>query len=636
MGKTLAEKILQDHMVEGTFEEGKEISIRIDQTLTQDATGTMAYLQYESLEVKQVKTELSISYIDHNTLQTDFKNSDDHLYIQSIAQKYGLILSKAGNGICHQVHLERFAKPGKTLIGSDSHTPTAGGIGSIAMGAGGLNVALAMAGLPFSIKTPKIVGIKLTGKLSNGVAAKDVILEVLRRIGVKGGVGKILEYHGEGVKTLTVPERATITNMGAETGATTSIFPSDEITKKFIKSQGRQKDWVDLKADNDAVYEEVIEIDLASLEPLIATPHSPGNVVAVSELEGMKIDQVCIGSCTNSSYKDLMTAASMLKGKKVDPNVSLTISPGSRTVLLELSKNGRLADLVAAGARILECTCGPCIGQGNAPPSKGVSIRTFNRNFEGRSGTKDALLYLTSVETAVASALEGKLNDPRKFGKIEKIGELDSCPIDDSLIVFPPKDGSKVKIIRGPNIAPLPEKEALPSKLEGEVLIKVADDITTDHIMPAGKYLPLRSNVPEYAKHVFEQIDSGFHEKAKEKNGGFIVGGENYGQGSSREHAALCPMYLGVTAVLVKSFARIHLANLINFGIIPLTFKDGKDYDRIEEGDKLEIDSFNLDEDVVVKNKTKGKDIPVTHTLSQHDLLILKAGGMLNYEKQNI
>lgn len=630
MGKNIVEKILEKHVVDRGE---NEIGIKIDQTLTQDATGTMAYLQFEALGIPKVKTELSVSYIDHNTLQTDFKNPDDHLYLQSVASKYGIILSKAGNGICHQVHLERFARPGKTLLGSDSHTPTAGGAGSLAIGAGGLDVAIAMAGGAFYLKKPVVVGVKLTGKLPPMVAAKDVILEVLRRIGVKGGVNKVLEYCGEGVKSLSVPERATITNMGAETGATSSIFPSDRVTKAFLKSQGREDQWEELIPDSDAKYDESMEIDLSELEPLIAKPHSPSNVVTVKEIEGMPVQQVAIGSCTNSSYKDLMTAAKLLKGKKVHQNVSLVISPGSRTVFNEIAKNGALADLIASGARVLECTCGPCIGQGQAPPTNSVSIRTFNRNFEGRSGTKNAQVYLTSVETAAVSAVEGKLTDPRKYDASKLLIPAMFHP-DDALIVYPSKTPEDVKIIRGPNIAPLPKKEKLPGKLAGEVLIKVGDDITTDHIMPAGKLLPLRSNVPEYAKHVFEPVDPNFAAKALEKKGGFILGGSNYGQGSSREHAALCPMYLGVKAVIAKSFARIHLANLINFGILPLELKNKDDYDKIESGDILELELSSLSKkELGLMNLTKKIAVPVTFPLTPRDLDILKEGGLLAFTK---
>ena len=625
MNKTLTEKILEKHTVE---KKGNKIGIRIDQTLTQDATGTMAYLQFEALGIPNVKTELSVSYIDHNTLQADYKNPDDHAYLQSIARKYGIVLSRAGNGICHQVHLERFAKPGKTLLGSDSHTPTAGGVGSIAIGAGGLDVAVAMAGEPFYLKKPVVVGVKLMKELPPMLAAMDVILEVLRRVGVKGCVNKVLEYYGDGVRTLSVPERATITNMGAETGATTSVFPSDKVTKKFLKSQGRKRDWKKIVADRNAKYDETIGIDLSKLEPLVAKPHSPGNVVKIKDLEGMLVNQVAIGSCTNSSYKDLMTAALILTGKKVHKDVSLVISPGSRTVFEEIAKNGALSDLIAAGARVLECTCGPCIGQGQAPCTDGVSIRTFNRNFEGRSGTKSAQLYLTSVETATVSAIEGKLTDPRKYDA-PKISIPRRFYPNDNLIVYP-STFKNIKIIRGPNIAPLPKKEKLEDKLSGEVLIKVGDDVTTDHIMPAGKLLPLRSNVPEYAKHVFEPVDPNFAKRALEKQGGFVLGGSNYGQGSSREHAALCPMYLGVKAVIAKSFARIHLANLINFGILPLELKNPDDYDKIGLGDNLEVD---VSKELTLKNLTKDFDIPVTHSLTPMDIDVLREGGLLAYLK---
>ncbi len=631
MSYTLAQKIIAGHLVEGEIAPGAEVGIRIDQTLTQDATGTMAYLQLEAMGIDRVQTELSVSYIDHNTLQQDFKNPDDHQYLQSIAAKYGIVLSKAGNGICHQVHLERFAKPGKTLVGSDSHTPTAGGMGSIAIGVGGLDAALCMAGEPFYLKVPSVVNVHLTGQLSEGVAAKDVILEVLRRVGVKGGVNKILEYTGPGVATLSVPERATITNMGAETGATTSLFPSDDITRQFLAAMGREDDWQLGVADEDAVFDETIEIDLSAVVPLAAQPHSPGDVATVESLAGMQVAQVAIGSCTNASFKDLMTAAMLLKGKTVDPGTSLLVSPGSRTILKEMARRGALSDLVAAGARILECACGPCIGQGGAPPSEGVSVRTFNRNFEGRSGTKSAKTYLTSVETAVATAINGCMTDPRSLSPIPVIQDPEAFDVDDALVVYPSAERADVTIIRGPNIAPLPESKPLPAKLSGEVLIKVEDDITTDHIMPAGKYLPLRSNVPEYAKHVFEQIDPTFADTAQAKQGGFVVAGENYGQGSSREHAALCPMYLGVKAVITQSFARIHLANLVNFGIVPLTFDDPTCYDDIEKGDMLEIDVSDLKGSLQVVNQTKGRAYAVSHALSSQDIEILKAGGKLAF-----
>ena len=632
MGRPLARKILEEHIAEGEYVIGKEIGIKVDRTLTQDATGTMAYLQFEALGIPRVKTELSVSIIDHNTLQNDFRNADDHKYLQSVAAKYGIKLSKAGNGICHQVHLERFAKTGRTLIGSDSHTPTAGGVGMIAIGAGGLDVAVAMGGAPFYMKAPKIMGIKLTGELQPFVSGKDVILEVLRRIDVKGGVGYILEYFGPGVKTLDVPSRATITNMGAETGATTSIFPSDDVTREFFKQQGREGEWFPLSADPDPEYDDVMEIDLSAVEPLAACPHSPGKVVTVTELAGMEVDQVAIGSCTNSSYRDLMTVAGMLKGKKVDPKTSLSISPGSRQVLVTLSRNGTLADIVESGARILECTCGPCIGMGQAPSTDGVRVCTFNRNFYGRTGTKSASGYLVSPETAAATAINGAMTDPRTMGELPTFDYPELFPIDDSMVLEPSNDPGSVEIIRGPNIKPLPKKDPLPGGLDGKVLIKLEDNITTDHIMPAGsKILPLRSNVPEISKYVFEQIDPDFHARALGTGGGFIIGGENYGQGSSREHAALAPMYLGVKGVIVKSFARIHLANLINFGIIPLEFIDSADYDAIEQGDDLSIDVSDLNGDLVLQNKSKGKDIPVRHHMSERDRAILKAGGKLPF-----
>ncbi|MBF0314166.1 MAG: aconitate hydratase [Oligoflexia bacterium] len=634
--KTVTGKILSAHLVEGELIANKRIGIKIDQTLTQDATGTMAYLQAEALGIDRAKTEVSVSYIDHNTLQQDNKNPDDHAYLQSIAQKFGLVLSKAGNGICHQVHLERFARPGKTLLGSDSHTPTAGGVASLAIGAGGLDVALSMGGAPFFLKTPEVIGVHLSGKLPSMVAAKDVILEVLKRIGVKGGVGKVLEYYGPGVRSLSIQERATITNMGAETGATTSLFPSDEVTKEGLRQVGREKEWVELVADKDATYNSTIEIDLSSLEPMVAKPHSPANVVSVRELEAssIKVDQVCIGSCTNSSYKDLVTAALMVKGKRVDPNVSLTISPGSMSVFHLLSKEGYLADLIAAGARILECTCGPCIGQGLAPKDNAISIRTFNRNFKGRSGTDNANVYLTSVETAVACALSGTICDPRKYGELKNIPNPETMPMQESLVITPIslEEAKRVEIIRGPNIRPIELRGALASTVNGEVILKVVDDITTDHIMPAGIYLPLRSNVPEYSKHVFEPVDREFYSRAKAKNGGFVIAGDNYGQGSSREHAALCPSYLGVKAVIAKSFARIHLANLINFGIIPLTFMNSLDYDKVEMGDQLAIESNELDKNaVVLKNLTKKIDIQLLHTMSEEDVETIKAGGTIQY-----
>ena len=633
-------KILGEHIVAGEPEPGKEIKIKIDQTLTQDATGTMAYLEFEAIGISRVKTELSVSYVDHNTLQTDFKNPDDHIYLQSVAARYGLYFSRPGNGICHQIHLERFARPGKTLLGSDSHTPTAGGIGSLAIGAGGLNVAAAMAGEPFALKYPKIVGVKLSGKLPPWVSAKDIILELLRRVDVKGGVGKIFEYFGPGVKTLSIPERATITNMGTETGATTSIFPSDEITREFLKAQGREEQWIELKADSEEDYDEIIEINLDELEPMAALPHSPGNVKPVSEIEGMEVQQVAIGSCTNSSLRDMKIVAQILKDKTVAPNLSLLINPGSRQVVAHLVETGEFKYLVDAGARVLENACGPCIGMGGAPPSGSVSVRTYNRNFEGRSGTKDAKVLLVSPETAAVTAIKGALTDPRKMGKPPKIVMPDKFIVNDNMIIppLPYEEAKKVKVIRGPNIKPLPEFPPMPEKIEGDVLIKVEDNITTDHIMPAGaKILPLRSNIPEISKYVFSRVDEKFYERAIEKNGGFIIGGENYGQGSSREHAAIAPKHLGIKAVIAKSFARIHSENLINFGIVPLVFSDIKDYDRIEQGDKLEIDVSNLEKgEATLKDITKGFSIKLTHNLSKMDIAILREGGKLPYIKRKI
>jgi len=634
MGLNLAQKIIKPHIVSGEMKPKNPITVRMDQTLTQDATGTMAYLQFEALGVARVKTELSVSYVDHNTLQMDYMNPDDHLFLQTIAAKHGLVFSRPGNGICHQVHLERFGKPGKTMIGSDSHTPTCGGIGMIAIGAGGLDVAMAMAGKPFGMKMPLVVKVHLTGKLSPWVAAKDVILEILRKETVKGGVGCIYEYAGPGVATLSVPERATITNMGAELGATTSIFPSDEITKKFLEAQGREKDWVKLEADSDALYDRVIELDLSSIEPLAACPHMPDQVKPVRELENISVDQVMIGSCTNSSYVDLARAAMILKGKKVNPKTSLGIAPGSRQVLRMIADKGYLSDLIESGARILESACGPCIGMGFAPPTAGVSLRTSNRNFEKRSGTDSAKVYLVSPEVAAVAAVEGRFKDPRSYGEYPKVSMPSKFTLDDSMFIFPPDHGERIQISRGPNIAPLPLRGELEKILTGSILITVGDNITTDHIMPAGKYLPLRSNVPEYAKHVFEGVDKSFHERAKAKGGGFIIGGENYGQGSSREHAALCPMYLGVKGVVVKSFARIHLANLVNFGIIPLTFINPDDYAKMNLGDELSINVSDLSKPLFIENKTKNLKIPVAHPLTERDVAILLAGGQLSYEKK--
>jgi len=638
MGKNIVEKILEAHIVDGKMEKGKEIGIKIDQTLTQDATGTMAYLEFESIGMPRVKTELSVSYVDHNTLQTDFKNPDDHLYLQTIAAKYGIYFSRPGNGICHQVHLERFARPGKTLLGSDSHTPTAGGVGSLAIGAGGLNVAAAMAGKPFTFKYPEIVGVKLTGRLKPWVSAKDVILELLRRVGVKGGVGKVFEYFGQGVKTLSVPERATITNMGTETGATTSIFPSDEVTKRWLEVQSRGEQWVPLEADEDAEYDKIIEIDLSEVEPLAALPHSPGNVKPVSEIEGMEVHQVAIGSCTNSSLRDLKIVAQILKGHTVAQNLSLLINPGSRQVVRHLVESGEYKYLVDAGARILENACGPCIGMGGAPPSGSISVRTYNRNFEGRCGTKDAGVALVSPETATVTAIKGVLTDPRNFGEYLEIDLPEKFYVNDNMIIppLPPEEAAKVKVRRGPNIKPLPDFPPLPSCVEGEVLIKVGDNITTDHIMPAGaKILPLRSNIPEISKYVFSRIDPEFYNRAMEKKGGFIVGGENYGQGSSREHAAIAPKYLGIKAVIVKSFARIHRANLINFGIMTLIFDNPDDYNNIEQGHKLRIDYTGIDGGkLTLKNLTTGEEYPIHHDLSKKELEIIKTGGLLPWIKK--
>ena len=641
MGLNITQKVLLHHLVgcNKLPEPGEPIAIRIDQTLTQDATGTMAYLQFEAPGIPKVKTDLSVSYVDHNILQSGFENPDDHLFLQSIACKHGIYFSRPGNGICHQVHLERFGIPGKTLLGSDSHTPTGGGIGMIAMGAGGLDVALAMGGIPFHLPMPKVLKVELTGKLQPFVSAKDIILEVLRRLTVKGGVGKVIEYAGTGVAGLTAPERATITNMGAELGATCSIFPSDEQTHAFLKAQGREFNYSSLSADPDATYDEQITIDLDTLEPLIAQPHMPDMVVKVREIAGTKVHQVAMGSCTNSSYTDLMKAAYMLKGRKVHKDVSVGLSPGSRQIVSELIKNGAWLDIMSAGVRILESGCGPCIGMGFSPPSEGVTIRTFNRNFLGRTGTKSALAYLASPETAVACSLTGEITDPRDL-EIEPaaISLPESFCIDDSLIIAPSLEPEKVEVIRGPNIQPLPIKSALEDKLMGEVLLKLEDNITTDHIMPAGaKILPLRSNIPKISEHVFEVVDDTFPARAKEKGGGFIIGGENYGQGSSREHAALAPMYLGVKAVIVKSFARIHLANLINFGILPLTFKEGADYDKIAQGDRLSLETGKLKPgiELVIINESNGEKIPVTHTLNDRSIAILKAGGALAYAKQS-
>lgn len=639
MGKGVAAKILESHLVSGELIPGKEIAISIDQTLTQDATGTMAYLQFEAMDVPRVRTKLSVSYVDHNTLQTGYENADDHRFLQTIAAKYGIYFSKPGNGICHQVHLERFAVPGETLLGSDSHTPTAGGIGMIAIGVGGLDVAMAMAGQPFRLIMPKIVLVKLKGKPGPWVTAKDVILELLRRLTVKGGVGKIFEYGGEGIKEFSVPERSTITNMGAELGATTSIFPSDEITLKYMKAQKREHQWKELLPDADASYDEIIEVNLSELEPLIARPHSPDNVCKVREIAGLKVDQVAIGSCTNSSYKELMVVAEMLKGKKVHPDVSFVISPGSKQVLNMLAKNGALSILIEAGARILETACGPCIGMGQAPPWNGVSVRSFNRNFEGRSGTPNAQVYLASPEVCAATALMGVITDPRTLGEPIKVDIPEEFIIDDSLIIPPAKDPEKVEIIRGPNIKPLPRKDPMPEKLTGKVLLKVGDNISTDHILPAGaKILPLRSNIPAISEYTFHVIDPSFPKRAKESGGGFIIGGVNYGQGSSREHAAIAPMYLGIKAVIALSFARIHRDNLINFGILPLVFVNEKEYEMVEQGDELEIENVvdllkSGKETLTVRNITKGTKFEVKHGLTRTQIDMVLAGGKLNLIK---
>ena len=644
MGQTIAQKIIAAHLVDGKMEPGCEVGLRIDQTLTQDATGTMAYLEYEAMGIPRVRTELSVAYIDHNTLQSGFENADDHRFIGSVCKKHGIYFSRPGNGICHQVHLERFGIPGKTLIGSDSHTPTGGGIGMIAIGAGGLDVAVAMGGGAYYITYPKIVKVNLTGKLSPWVSAKDVILEVLRRMSVKGGVGKVIEYCGEGVKTLTVPERATITNMGAELGATTSIFPSDETTLAFLKAQDRADVWSELKADDDAVYDEQIDIDLSQLVPLAACPHSPDNVKSVNEIGKLKIDQVCIGSCTNSSYVDMMKVAHILKGKTVDPSVSLAIAPGSKQVLNMIAENGALADMIAAGARILESACGPCIGMGQSPNSKGVSLRTFNRNFEGRSGTKDGQIYLVSPEMAAVSALTGYLTDPRTLGDMPEFKLPEHFKINDNMVV-PPADEAdmdSVEVLRGPNIKPFPQTSPLDDSIDCQVSLKVGDNITTDHIMPAGaKILPLRSNIPAISQHCFTVCDEDFPRRAKNMGKSIIVGGSNYGQGSSREHAALAPLYLGIKAVLVKSFARIHRANLINAGILPLTFVNEADYDKINQGDEIVLADVRADVEadmskLTVVNKTTGVEIPVLCELTGRTKDIILAGGLLDYTREQL
>ncbi len=637
MGLTIAQKIIKEHLISGEMTVGNEIAIKIDQTLTQDATGTMAYLEFETMGVPRVKTELSLAYIDHNTLQSGFENADDHRFIQSMAKKYGLYFSRPGNGICHQVHLERFGKPGKTLIGSDSHTPTGGGIGMLAMGAGGLDVAVAMGGGAYYITMPKMFKVNLTGKLRDFVTAKDVSLEILRILSVKGGVGAIIEWGGEGVKTLSVPERATITNMGAELGATTSIFPSDEVTHEFLKAEGRENDFVALESDADAVYDRVIDINLSELKPLIACPHSPDNVVSVDSLKGTKVNQVCIGSCTNSSLYDMLKVAALLKGKTISPDVSLSISPGSKQVLAMLADCGALSDIIASGARVLECACGPCIGMGFSPNSAGVSLRTFNRNFEGRSGTKDAQVYLVSPETAVAAALTGEITDPMLLGKMPEIIMPASFKIDDSAVLPPAseEEAADVEILRGPNIKPFPDADPQENILNAGVSLKVEDNITTDHIMPAGaKILPYRSNIPHLSQYCFEVCDPTFPERAKAMGQSIIVGGNNYGQGSSREHAALVPLYLGVRAVIAKGFARIHAANLINAGIMPLTFANADDYEKISQGDELKItEVFSGMEtgEMTLENLTTGEKIKLSCSFTDRQRAILKDGGLLKY-----
>ena len=638
MGKTIAEKIIAAHLVAGNMERGSEVALRINQTLTQDATGTMAYLEFETMGIPKVKTEFSIAYVDHNTLQCGFENADDHRYLQTVAAKHGVHFSRPGNGICHQVHLERFGKPGKTLIGSDSHTPTGGGLGMLSFGAGGMDVAVAMGGGAYYITMPKMYKVNLTGKLNPYVTAKDVSLEILRILSVKGGVGAIIEWGGEGIKTLSVPERATITNMGTELGATTSIFPSDEITRAFLKAQGREEDYVPLQSDDDAVYDRIIDIDLSALKPLIACPHSPDNVVAVESLKDVKVDQVCVGSCTNSSLLDMLKVASILKGKTVAPGVSLSISPGSKQVLTMLSQCGALADILASGARLLECACGPCIGMGFSPNSGGVSLRTFNRNFLGRSGTKDGQVYLVSPETAIASALTGYITDPTTLPAMEPVELPDSFRIDDSAVLAPAEDGSDVEVLRGPNIKEFPKSKAFTDELTAQTVLKVGDNITTDHIMPAGaKILPYRSNIPHLSKFCFEVCDPTFPERAKAAGDGIIIGGSNYGQGSSRAHAALVPMYLGIRCVIAKSFARIHVANLINAGILPLTFADPVDYDALEQGATLRLTDLSAGMKagrVNIVDESTGNIFTALCDLSERQQKILLSGGLLNYTKE--
>jgi len=638
MGKTIAQKIIAAHLVSGDMTPGSEVALRIDQTLTQDATGTMAYLEFETMGIPRVKTEFSIAYVDHNTLQCGFENADDHRYLQTVAAKHGVYFSRPGNGICHQVHLERFGIPGKTLIGSDSHTPTAGGLGMLAFGAGGMDVAVAMGGGAYYITMPKMYKVHLTGALRPFVTAKDISLELLRILSVKGGVGAIIEWGGPAISTLSVPERATITNMGTELGATTSIFPSDDITRAFLAAQGREKDYVPVSADPDAEYDRIIEIDLSSLKPMIACPHSPDNVVTVESLKGVRVDQICIGSCTNSSLLDMLKVAAILKGKIIAPNVSLSISPGSRQVLTMLSQMGALTDILASGARLLECACGPCIGMGFSPNSGGVSLRTFNRNFHGRSGTKDGQVYLVSPETAAASALTGFITDPTALEPIPPVEFPDSFCIDDSAVLPPAEDGSAVEVLRGPNIKEFPKSRTFDNSMDMTAVLKVGDDITTDHIMPAGaKILPYRSNIPHLSQYCFEVCDPTFPERAKAVDNGIIIGGSNYGQGSSREHAALVPMYLGIRCVLAKSFARIHAANLINAGILPLTFENPEDYDEIQQNHTLsltDIHSGMAQGRIAIFNNTTGKTIYGLCSFTHRQQSILRLGGLLNYTKE--
>ena len=635
MGYTIAEKIIKAHLVSGEMKVGEEIGLRIDQTLTQDATGTMAYLEFEAMGIPQVKTERSVAYIDHNTLQSGFENADDHKYIQTVAAKHGVYFSRPGNGICHQVHYERFGIPGKTLIGSDSHTPTGGGLGMLAMGAGGMDVAVAMGGGAYHIPMPRMIFVELIGELRPNVSAKDIILEVLRMLSVKGGVGAIVEYGGEGVATLSVPQRATITNMGAELGATTSIFPSDEVTRQFMAAQDREADWSPLASDPDAEYAESYSINLSELEPLAACPNSPDNVKPVRELAGIKVDQVAIGSCTNSSFADMTKTASVLKGHKIADSVSLGISPGSRQVFSMMAESGALTDMIDAGARIMECACGPCIGMGFSPNSKGVSLRTFNRNFLGRSGTKDGQVYLVSPETAAASALTGFITDPTTLPPIAQPQQPDRFRINDDGIIapLPAAEAEAAEVLRGPNIKPFPETSPLDDHIEAAVILKVGDNITTDHIMPAGsKVLPYRSNVPKISEFCFSVVDETFAARAKEAGKGFIVGGSNYGQGSSREHAALAPLYLGIKAVIAKSFARIHAANLVNAGILPLIFENPDDYDEIEQGDVLRLDGVRaaLEDDRIILH-AGDKNIPLRMELAERQKEVLLAGGLLDY-----